>query len=82
MDKSFGYSPKILIYLDVAGKAIRLADVLEDSATLYGSAEVPASTAAKLVFSIDGQEDRQDVILNHGISKHDSVIKFTYQDEY
>jgi len=78
MEKSFGYSPKILIYLDIGGKTIRLADVLEDSATLYESADVAANTPAILVFSIDGEEERQNIVLSHGISKNDSLINFTY----
>lgn len=79
MMKSFGYSPTVLIYLDIGGKTIRLADVLDGSATLYESVEVPANTPATLVFSIGGAEERKGIILGNGISKDDSLIKFTYQ---
>ena len=80
--KSSGYSPNILIYLDVGGKTIRLADVLNDSATLYESAEVPANTPATLVISVDGEEERKKVLLSSGISKSSMMISFAYTDPH
>ncbi len=72
------FSPNILIYLDLCGKKIRLADVLYDTATLFDMAEVPPQTKASLVFSINGAEEREEVILHNGISKETSLISFTY----
>lgn len=74
------YSPNILIYLDVGGKKIRLADVLYDTATLFEHAHVPPHTKASLVFSIDGAEEREEVLLHDGISNDDSRISFTYSN--
>lgn len=54
--------------------------MLYDSATLYEQAEVPPSAKAALVFSIDGIEDREEVILDRGISRQDSIIRFSYSD--
>ncbi len=61
-------------------KKIRLADVLYDSATLFEAAEVPPQTKASLVFSIDGAEEREEVILHEGISKEASLISFSYSN--
>ena len=74
------YSPNILIYLDIDGKKIRLADVLYNSATLYEKAEVPPDTVASLVFSIDGVEEREEVVLINGISKDEDLVSFSYSD--
>ena len=74
------FSPNILIYLDVGGKKIRLADVLYDTATLFDKAEVPPQTKASLVFSINGAEEREDVVLHDGISNQTSLISFTYSN--
>ena len=78
--KSSGYSPDILIHLEVGAKKIRLADVLYDSATLYENAEVAPRSKAALVFSIDGVEEREEIILDRGISSQDSIIRFSYSD--
>ena len=73
------YSPNILIYLEVEGKKVRLSDVLSDTATLYESAEFPPGTAASLVFSIDGIEERQDVVLPDGIAKDSHLVALSYE---
>ena len=74
------YSPNILIYLEIDKKQIRLADVLEDTATLYEPvvAEVKADTGADLVFLINGFEERESIVLHEGISKDSSLISFSY----
>lgn len=74
------YSPNILIYLETEENKIRLADVLYQTATLYEEAELPANTKASLVISVDGKEKREDIILNKGINKNDTLISFTYLD--
>jgi hypothetical protein len=74
------YSPNILIYLEIGNTRIRLADVLYKSATLYDEAIVPQNTTASLVFSIDGKEEREEVILDHGITKGETLISFSYSD--
>lgn len=73
-----GYSPTILIYLEIGEKQIRLADVLGQSATLYESAEVRPNTEAELVFVIDGQEEREEIILHEGIGSDSRLIIFSY----
>ncbi len=78
--KNAGYSPNILIYLEIDQKRIRLADVLYRSAVLYDKAEVPPRTLADLVFSIDGVEERDQIILENGISETDDKISFSYLD--
>lgn len=74
------YSPNILIYLEIGEKKIRLSDVLYDTATLFERVEIPADTNASLVFTIDGSEEREDVILKNGISIDESVVSFSYAD--
>ena len=71
------YSPNILIYLEAGEKKVRLSDVLLGSATLYECAEFPPETAASLVFSIDGVEERKEIVLHDGISKGQSIVSFT-----
>jgi hypothetical protein len=78
--KSSGYSPDVLIHLEVGEKKIRLADVLYDSATLFDKTEVAPHSKASLVFSFDGIEEREDIVLDQGISTQDSLIRFTYKD--
>jgi hypothetical protein len=73
-----GYSPNVLIYLEIDKKKIRLADVLNDSATLYEHANVPSNTLAQLVIVVDNQEKRQQVLLYEGISKNSNIIYFSY----
>ena len=72
------HSPNILIYLEADGNKIRLADVLYQSATLYEQAEIPPKTKASLVISVDGEEDREEILLDNGINKDDTLINFTY----
>lgn len=78
--KSSGYSPNILIHLEIGEKKIRLSDVLYDSATLYEQAEIAPNTRAVLVFSIDGDEEREEIVLRQGISGRDTIIRFSYAD--
>lgn len=72
------YSPHILIYLQIGEQRVRLADVLEETATLYDSAEVPPNTNASLVFSIDGIEESEPVVLHQGIARDSEIIRFSY----
>jgi hypothetical protein len=78
--ESISYSPHVLIYLEIGSSKIRLADVLFDTATLYEKVIAPLNTKANLVFSIDGVEDREEIVLTNGISEADSDIKFIYAD--
>ena len=73
-----GYSPNILIYLEIGEKKIRLADVMGQSATLYEVAEVRPDTEAILVFVIDGEEEREEVLLKDGIALDSQIIRFSY----
>ena len=74
------YSPHIVIYLEVGEKKIRLSDVLYNSATVYESSEFPPETKAALVFSINGVEEREEVILQDGMNAEESRVTFTYAD--
>ncbi len=73
-----GHSPDIKIHLEIDGRRIRLSDVLYDSATLFEMVEVAPNSKASLVFFIDGHEEREEIVLERGISKNDSMIKFVY----
>lgn len=77
------YSPDVLIYLEIGEKTIRLADVLCETATLYESdyPEVKPNTQAFLVFSLDGVEQRKNIVLHQGISKGASMLFFSEQTE-
>lgn len=77
LEKSY-HSPLILIYLEIDGRTVRLADVMENTATLYESAEFPPCTFASLVFSIDGVEERQRIRLDEGIAQDSEIISFSY----
>ena len=78
--ESSSHSPNIIIYLEIGTRKVRLSDVLYNSATLFENAEVPPQTRATLVFSIDGVEEREDVMLDQGISSNESLIRFSYSD--
>lgn len=81
--KNSSYSPNILIYLEIGEKIIRLADVLCETATLYESdySEVKPNTQAFLVFSVDGVEQRKNIVLHQGISKGASMFFSSEQIE-
>lgn len=79
MKPSTSHSPHVLIHLQIGQLKVRLADVLYDSATLYEQVQVEPNTSADLVLSIDGNESRDAIVLDHGISLHDTVIRFSYQ---
>jgi len=72
------YSPNILIYLEIGEQTVRLADVLENTATLYGEAEIPPGTEATLVFSVDGNKESQRVLLPEGITSSQKEIPLSY----
>ncbi len=76
--KNYSYSPYILIYLEIGDKKIQLSDVLYTSAMLSEKVEIPPQTHASLVFSIDGDEEREEIIIDEGISTYDSRISFSY----
>lgn len=80
MKNSTSYSPHIQIYLDIKGRKIRLSDVLFQTATLFEQTTVPPQTTALLVFSIDGVEETEEVLLENGISLEDTSIAFSYTD--
>jgi hypothetical protein len=61
------FSPNVLIWLEIGEKKIRLAAVLHNMATLYEPAEVLPGTRAVLVISVDGVEERSEVLLHEGI---------------
>lgn len=75
-----GYSPNILIYLEIGKKRIHLSDLLYNSAKLSENIEIPPQTAASLVLLMDGVENREDVILENGISYDDTILSFKYAD--
>ena len=72
------YSPDILLYLLIGEKRVRLADVLMETARLYESTECPPGTGAELIFSIDGAEKRQAIMLDEGLSKDKKFFSFSY----
>ena len=78
--ESLCYSPDILIHLEVGETKIRLSDVLYDSATPFDKTEISPNTKAWLVLSIDGVEEREEVILHNGISKDGTLISFSYSN--
>ena len=78
--QTFGYSPNILIYLEVNKNKIQLSDLLHNSALIAESVEVAPQTKASLVISIDGVEKSHEVLLDDGISKESSKVTFSYTD--
>jgi hypothetical protein len=78
--KASGYSPQIKIYLAVGERTIFLSDLMYHSARLLKSEEVSPGTRAFLVLSIDGVEDREEIILDQGIASHQAIITFSYTD--
>ena len=64
----------------VREQRVRLADVLHETATLFEPAEFPPQTKAALIFSIDGVEESEDIILHQGISKDTKLVSFSYLD--
>ena len=81
--QDLSYSPNILIYIEVGKKKIRLADVLCQSATLYQKAdhELPKGTVASLVFHIGNNIERQEVILQNGLTLGDETVLLSTPSE-
>ena len=72
------YSPNILIYLEFDKKKIRLADVCNDTATIYERTMICSGTPADLVFIIDEAEERQKVLVKNSVSLDDRMLALEY----
>lgn len=77
------YSPHIVIYFQVGEQKVRLADVLNDTATIYSTDfdDVPPGTSAFLVIEIDGEKRRKQVLLDQGVSKYDKLVSFSHRTD-
>lgn len=82
MNASTSHSSTVLIFLEVHGRKIRLSSVAQTWARLYESAfQVSPGTHATLILSIDGKEQRDDVMLETGIEEGASEVKYSFLHE-
>jgi hypothetical protein len=71
-----GYSAHVDLYLLVNGSRFPLAQVGAGSLILRQPQDIPAGTQAKLVISIDGREDIEDVVLGDGASQSQHLVPY------
>lgn len=76
MSESDGYSSIINGWLETNGHRLRLAQVGPDYCVVRDSVASPP-TNAELVIEIDGEERRQRVFLQAGISESSTTIQFS-----
>ena len=72
------YSSTVAIYLEVAGRTIRLGELLRNEGTLLDRVEIAANTEAILVVEIDGSRRQKRVVLDNGISPNSNRVCFSY----
>ena len=70
------YSSEVSIHLEVGDVLVPIGAVLRDEIRLRESVEFPANTKGVLVIVIDGNERREDIILQDGISRNSDRVKF------
>lgn len=71
-----GYSADVEIYLLIKGKRHDVAQIGGSKLILRGNPEIPANTRATLVVIVDGNEERQEIILCEEARQEEPVAFF------
>lgn len=71
-----GYSAAVEIYLLVDGTRYDVAQIGAGSLILRGPAQIAAQTMATLVMVVDGEEERQQIVLCSNVQDEEPVTYF------
>ena len=71
-----GYSADVEMYLLVKGKRYDIAQIGGGSFILRGEHDIPAKTSAELVIKIDGEEERQQILICEDARQDEPVAYF------
>ena len=71
-----GYSAKVEAYLHVQDRRLKIGRIGASALELRETCDVPASTNATVVVSVDGLEQRMPILLIHGISNGSAIVEF------
>jgi len=71
-----GYSSEVEIYLLIGGARYDVAQIGGGSLILRGSPTISAGTSATLVILVDGEEERQEIMLCQEVQYEEPVAFF------
>ena len=71
-----GYSADVEIYLLVGDSRIEVAQVMGDSLVLRRHQTLPSETIATLVIVVDGQEDREQILLRTSQGSDSDLVAY------
>jgi len=72
-----GYSAKVEIHLHVDGRKLRVARIRGGLLELRDKCDIPPTSNAAVVISVDGHEDVLPVVLNSGIDGRSELVEFS-----
>ena len=73
---SDGYSAAVEVYLLIKGKRYDVAQIGQGSFILRGDHQIAAETAATLVIVVDGEEERQDILICEPVRNEEPAAYF------
>jgi hypothetical protein len=73
---SDGYSSHVVLQLRANGREYAVAQVARDFVIMGEACELPLSTKAEIIVTVDGREKRRRVILAGGTNGDQHVVKF------
>ena len=71
-----GYSAEVEIYLLIEGKRLDVAQIGGGSLIMRGNPVIAAKTPAELVIVIDGEEERQKILLCQDARREEPIAFF------
>jgi hypothetical protein len=71
-----GYSADVEVYLLIAGERVDVAQIGHGKLILRTPREFPPGTRATLVFTVDGQEEREEVVLCEGAANVEEPVMY------
>jgi hypothetical protein len=70
-----GYSAHVEIYVLIRGKRYDIAQIGGSSFILRGSPDIAPDTSATLVVKVDGEEERQEIVICGNV-RHEEPVSF------
>ena len=70
-----GYSAHVEVYVLVGGERYDIAQIGDGSFILRGSPDIAPDTRATLVIKIDGEEERQEIVICGNV-RHDEPVAY------
>ena len=71
-----GYSADVEIYLLIEGRRYDIAQIGGGKFILRGSPQITAQTLATLVILVDGEEERQEIVICNDVQHEEPVAFF------